>query len=174
MAESLPKIRIYIDTMIFVKFLYNTSHKLHPICKKFFHEIQDGKFIGVTSSITRIEYIAVLKKLLAEKDEKIIDNEIKKELTRFDKFIEDLGIEYYDSDDLTKSINIFSICFQRVMSSKPFQGKDNQWRGLGCADSIVLIMAERSSSKYIATNDDGFRQIKSSVLPCIIKDKYIK
>jgi hypothetical protein len=132
------------------------------------------QIIGITSSFTKTEYLAVMKELVAKKTGRIASQAETNDAMRiFDEFIINMGIEYFDSDDLIVGIDgFFSSCHIRVDFANPVQGNDRKWRGLGGADSIVLLMAESCSSEYIATNDDGFRQISSAVKPLLIKDEY--
>jgi hypothetical protein len=132
------------------------------------------KIVGITSSFTRTEYLAVVKELIAKRNRRVATNiEIDKAMTRFDQFMISMGIEYFDSDDIITGRNgFFSSCYRHVQSANPVEGKDKKWRGLGGADSIILLMAERCNSDLIATNDDGFSQVSSQVKPLLIKDEY--
>ena len=98
--------------------------------------------------------------------------EINRAIAIFDEFIDDMGIEYYDSDDLARPGTLFSDSSDRISTSVPIRGKDEIWRGLNGADSLLLIFAERSGSNLIATNDDGFIGTTSIVRPLILREKY--
>jgi hypothetical protein len=101
--------------------------------------------------------------------QKDIDNALK----IFDDFIDQMGIEYFELQDLPFiDSTLFSEAQQRIELAVPFKGNDSKWRTLGGADSIVLMLAERCNSDKIATNDDGFRLIASKVKPLLIKDVY--
>lgn len=166
--------RIYIDSNVFIKQLLNKEHKLHSKCRKFFYDIENKKFKGITSSFTRSEYLALVKEIIfkyaeASSTQKNIDIA----MSVFDDFVDRMGIEYFNSDDLTGfGFKLFSESHERIQSAIPSRGKDSRWRTLGGADSIILVMAERSHANKIATNDDGFRKIDSKVKPLLVKDNY--
>jgi predicted nucleic acid-binding protein len=58
--------RIYIDTMVFLNQLINVTHPLHLKSKKFFYDVQNQKYQGITSSFTRSEYLGLIKELIAD------------------------------------------------------------------------------------------------------------
>jgi len=162
--------------MVFVKFLLDKTHKYHIHCKKFFKDIESQKHIGVTSSFTRTEYLAVMKELVARTHGNIASqSEIQDAMNILDEFMNRMGIEYFDSDDLIVGFkDFFSSCHRHVELTNPVEGIDKKWRSLGGADSIVLLMAERCNSDYIATNDDGFKRISSRVMPMLLKEQHAR
>jgi|SRR5215831_504499 len=163
--------RVYIDTMIFIKHLFNATHPLHSKIENFFNDISNQMYKGITSSFTRSEYLAVIKEILATKTCDIpSQTEITQALEIFDKFIDKMGIEVFDSDDLARSHGmLFSECHKRIEIASPIKGNNTRWRILGDADSIILLLAERCNSNMLATNDDGFKGMISHVTPLIVK-----
>ncbi|HKG87177.1 MAG TPA: hypothetical protein VKA95_02535 [Nitrososphaeraceae archaeon] len=96
-----PAKRIYIDTNVFIKQLYSKTHKYHHKVCTFFKDIQNQKLKGANSSFTKSEYLAVIKELMAADlssapPQKDIDDALK----IFDDFIDQMGIEYFELQDL--------------------------------------------------------------------------
>ena len=90
--------KVYIDTMVFLNQLFNKTHRLHPNSERFFHDIENQKYIGVTSSFTRSEYLAIIKEELACQLNTVPpQKDVDKALEIFDSFIEEMGIEYFVS-----------------------------------------------------------------------------
>jgi predicted nucleic acid-binding protein len=176
MSSTLEK--VYIDTMVFLNQLFNKTHRLHSNSERFFHDIENQKYIGITSSFTRSEYLAVIKQELACQLNTVPSREeVDKALEIFDGFLEEMGIEYFDSDELVsfalnKDEKFFVYCYDQILSSRPIKGKDNKWRMLNGADSLVLLFAEACNANRIATNDDGFKGTNSYVIPLIPREVY--
>lgn len=165
--------KIFIDTNIFLYHLFDKSSSYAQKSAKFFKEIENSVFIGATSSFTRSEFLAVVKRKLCEKNGTIptpyIINSV---LKMFDDFIDNMGIEYFESDELANSDGkLFEETHKQVESSKPIQVRSN-WRALGAADCLLIAFAERSNSNKIMTNDIGFKGISSSVQPMILMETY--
>ncbi len=160
--------------MIFIYQLFNKTNPYHAKSASFFKQIEDEKMIGVTSSFTRSEYLEVIKTELAKASDSIPSSiDIQSSLDNFDDFITHMGIELFDSDDLTNSdARLFRECHARIENAIPFKGKDNKWRMLNGADSLLLVFAEKTGCQEIASNDDGFRTSKSKVKPHILRDLY--
>lgn len=170
---SLTQYRVYIDTMVFLNHLFNKEHPLHSISARFFLDIENQKYVGITSSFTRSEYLGVIKQLMAEGGDILSDqSKVNNTLKIFDEFIDEMGIEYYDSDELASTGNLFSDSSDRISTSVPIRGRDKTWRALNGADSLLLIFAERTGSNSIATNDDGFKGTTSFVKPLVLREIY--
>jgi predicted nucleic acid-binding protein len=174
MAQQLK--RVYIDTNIFIFQLFNVKKPfIQSKVQRFFYDIQNQKLIGVTSSFTRSEYFAVAKELLSELLGKFPDKAtLDKALKNFDDFVNQMGIEQFDSDALANMDGkLFADAHIRIDKSVNTYGNfDKKWHGLNGADSLILLFAERSNSQEIATNDDGFKGINSVVKPLIVRERY--
>lgn len=160
--------------MIFIYQLFSISHPLHSKSDRFFQEIANQNMVGITSTLTRTEFIAVIKRELSKQGNAIpAQSTINAITSTFDDFLDGMGIILRDSDDLANiDGRLFTDSHNRVDTSPPTLGADNKWRVLNGADSIHLVFAERCNSQRIATNDDGFKGAASSVQAIILRDAY--
>lgn len=168
--------RVYIDANIFIYQLFKVNKPvIQSKVQRFFYDVQNKKLVGVTSSFTRSEYFAVAKALLCEMLGKVPNKQtLDKALEDFDKFVNQMGIEQFDSDDLANMDGkLFAEAHDRIDKSTNTYGNfDKKWHGLNGADSLILLFAERSNSQEIATNDDGFKGINSNVQPLMVRERY--
>jgi predicted nucleic acid-binding protein len=74
--------------MVFIYQLFNKTHRYHIKSLKLFQDIENQKFMGVTSSLTRSEYLAVIKREVANQLKSVPGKSaIEMILKRFDDFI---------------------------------------------------------------------------------------
>lgn len=173
-AQAPPSSRIYIDTNTFVYQLINQNHWLNAKTNSFFARIVNQDFVGATSSFVRTEYLAVIKGILSRRSGTVASqNSIDIALKAFDDFLNNMGIEFYDSDELANiDGKLFEESHRRVETALPTLGGDGKWRPLNGADSLHLLFAERTSSDEFATSDQGFKGINSPVVPHILWERY--
>ncbi len=176
--------RAYIDTMLFVYHLARPkSDRMHRLSLQFFLDIENGKYEGVITSFTQIEYIAVMKELLSQRIGASPTfaqlNSLRRE---FESFIDNEGIEVLDSDDLSTSVGrceIFKWSGQVVDACGTIRGsRDHKWRTINGADAIHAVFANRADADLLATFDEGFKLIRSlaasgwKLRPLIIQEEY--
>ncbi len=142
--------------------------------QRFLQKIIDGDMVGVVSTFTLAECITVLAVGYAQRDGKAPSAEQLQEVgTRVEKFIRAAGIELQDADKLSRSEEGDADLFSRVMqtasstfpvkSSRPGRNGKPDWRTTGGADILHIVFAERSGCHELATHDEGFRSMKSTV-----------
>jgi len=170
--QILPK--VYVDTNVFVYHLIPiSSSRSKKQAKNFFMDIQNQKLKGITSSFTKTEYLAVVKReysrILNRKPSKtLIDSFIK----ALDDFIKNMGIEYHESDKLvTNDKDFFSNVHNQVYDAKPVKRNSN-WKICSAPDAIILSMAEKTNSDELITNDDGFSGTNTKIKIKILRDVY--
>jgi len=170
--------RVYIDTMIWIYYVITTGHGLAPYCEKLLKDIESGNITGVVSTFTLGEIVGVAKKVLAERQHRNPNTqEVEKIIQAVEKEIENLGIEVHDADILAEGEWQGSRLFERadelLLDSSSTLGSDGKWRSLGGADALHLVFAERAVVDYLATCDQGFKGISSSVSPAIVWEEYV-
>ncbi len=160
--------------MTFVYQLVNVTYKLNPNAQRFFTDIEQQKFKGITSSFVKTEFLSVMKRLLAEQEKKLPDkSSIEFVWKKFNQFLNEMGIEEFDADDLANQDGRIFVDSQRLVEDSTIvQGKDGKWRTLNGADSLHVLLAERSNADKLMTNDEGFRTSKSAVQVIFLKDEY--
>lgn len=158
--------------MNFIYFLISANHNLNSKVTLFFDDIENARYVGVTSSFTKSEFLGVAKQILAEQNNQDPSNsDMGTVENNFDAFVTQLGIEMNDADSLYDS-QLFSNCYAIIKNSNAVRGTDGKWRVIGGADSILLYLAEKTNSSKIATNDDGFKGNNTSVQPLMIREVY--
>lgn len=176
--------RAYIDTMLFVYHLGRPkSDILHKLSFKFFQDVEKGTYEGVVTTLTQTEYTAVMKELIAQRNgTSPSDSQVNTVKSEFQSFIGREGIELLDSDDLSTELGrseIFRWTKQVVDVCKCVTGtRDYKWRGIGGADAIHAVFANRAGADRLATFDEGFRAINGLISsgwklkPLIISEVY--
>jgi predicted nucleic acid-binding protein len=175
---------VYIDTNVFAYKLIphpNYKGKLLTKADNFFKDIVSGKYKGVTSTFTELEYRGIIKKVLSDLSNAHVSNlQEMAALSDFRRFIRHLGIMITDADALSSdpvgNINIFSTSSPILASSVPSHFphlKKNTWKSIGGADGITVNLAIRSNAQYFATFDRGFAGLNNAQLqPIIVLDVY--
>ena len=158
--------------MNFIYFLINTRHPINNKVTLFFQDVENQRYVGVTSTFTKSEYLGVARQILAGRNNQDPNaSDMGRVENRFDAFVTRLGIEMRNADSLSDS-QLFLNCYNIIKNSNAVRGSDNHWRVIGGADSILLYLAEKTNSDMIATNDDGFKGSNSSVTPLMIREVY--
>jgi predicted nucleic acid-binding protein len=161
--------------MIFVyHFLYSPTVFLSRKSARFFKDIEKGKYIGIVTTFTIAEYIAVTKGFLCKKrSKKVTFSEIRTVKARLEQFINKMGIVLYDSDTLATKHAVFADCEDMIERDEPSLGShDGKWHYLNGADALHLAFANSVNAEAIATFDDDFRGISGSVYPLMIPEVY--
>ena len=140
----------------------------------FFEDIENGKYIGIVTTFTISEYLAVIRGLLCKKrNKKITSLEIMTAKTKLEQFINQMGIVLYDSDNLATKHAVFADCENMIESDEPALGRhDRKWHYLKGADALHLAFARSVNAEAIATFDEDFRGACGTVSPLIISEVY--
>ena len=166
--------------MLFVYYMFY-DHRTRVFNKSysFFKDIEDGKYIGIISSFSIMEYIGVAKGFFSRKmGRKITLPETDELRTSIIEFIESMGIITYDSDDLTvdpisHSCTLFSDCYSFILIAETVLGAtDRKWHYLNGADALHTVFAIRSNSTHLATFDDDFKGIENNIKLVMINEVY--
>jgi predicted nucleic acid-binding protein len=173
---------VYIDASVFgYRLLPHDNNKLRSIQKSkgFFEDIEKTKYNGIISTVTELEYIGMVKRLISkQRKRQITDQEEQTALNDFELFTEQLGIGLTDSDDLAVDLfgisNIFSNSKTIIKRSHPyFHQQAGTWKNIGGTDALTISLAIRSNAQYFATFDRGFKGLNNlSITPLIIPDRY--
>lgn len=173
-ASLVPPPRAYIDTMVFI--YHFKRHGLTNKADKFFHDIESGKFAGVTTSFTITEYLGVMKKVLTEvRNRPLTSTDLAKLRNQIECFIDDMGIAYYDADALATPLlgKLFSSTENVVENAKPYRSRrNNKWYMVNGADALHVNLALRAGASLYATFDDDFRGVSSWIKPLMLYEVY--
>jgi len=124
--------------------------------------------VGIVSTFTVAECLAVLALAAARRSGTPPTlQQIAHAHDMIMRFVRAAGLELRDSDALCispeGSVNAFARVLQMELTTQPVQGEDGEWRGLGGADALHVAFAERSDCDDLASHDQGFRSMQSSV-----------
>jgi predicted nucleic acid-binding protein len=161
--------------MIFVYyFFYSPSVFLSRKSALFFKDIEKGKYIGIVTTFTIAEYLAVTRGLLCKKrNKKATSSEIRTVKAKLEQFINQMGIVLYDSDTLATKYAVFADCENMIERDVPSLGRhDGKWHYLNGADALHLAFANSVNAEAIATFDDDFRGVSGTVNPLMIPEVY--
>ena len=92
-------------------------------------------------------------------------------MDKFDRLVEDLGLEEVSADSLLASPFIAS-CTEVIEKCHPVQDKKGEWAIFGGADSIHAVLASRCHANFLATLDAKFHGLCDSVQPMVLWDTY--
>lgn len=162
--------------MIFVYHFLSSSRTRSLTSKSdsFLKDIENGKYIGIITSFTVAEYLAVTKGVLCNKrNGQVSTGEIIKIKAKFEQFITQMGIVLYDSDSLAGKNPIFSECENVVERSTAFKGRyDRKWHYVRGADALHVALALSVNAEAIATFDDDFRGASGSISSLMLPEVY--
>ncbi len=173
--------QVFIDTNLFVYILLGhiaaLPRSLIAKTMLFFKDIENQKYHGTTSTFTETEYTGVWKQLMSkQRNQSVTASDVTQARQIYENFISLMGLEIQDTDKLIASsspIDAFANVDQRVIDATPTLGKyDQKWHTLKGADGLTLILAERTGCTYVASADDDFKGIKSSVKPLNVREVY--
>jgi predicted nucleic acid-binding protein len=182
-VTQVPEV-VYIDTMVFAfRLLPNPNYgKSANQSTSFFDDLDAGRYRGITSTFTRIEYSGIVKRVvsyLKKREASPIEEQIA--LNDFQQFVDGLQIDLSDADTLAyhnlKS-TLFYATAETLRTTKPFFHKEaserHQWKNIGGADALQINLAIRSGAKRFATFDRGFKGLNNpSITPLIIQEEYL-
>ena len=151
---SITKPLIYIDTNLYAYKLMRTEYpeKLVKPTDKFFHDIQNGTYLAITSTFTETEYRSVVKRMISKaKQRQITKLEEDAAMDDFHIFNKKLGIGLTDSDvisynNTTNQIDIFSVAGNTIFQNVSPYYYDTKWRVIGGIDAVILNLALRSGA----------------------------
>ncbi|MEM2882468.1 MAG: type II toxin-antitoxin system VapC family toxin [Candidatus Bathyarchaeia archaeon] len=172
-----PARRVYIDTMVFI-YQLGPQTPLSEKARAFFRDVEGGKYIGVTSSFTVAELIAVYKELLcrARGTQIISPTDMLEIKRRMDVFLNKMGIVLYDADELATVLGkstIFADCERILEEAMPIRGsRDGRIRVIGGADALHIAMAIRANAELFGTFDEGFKGSGSWLPPLLLSEAY--
>ena len=162
--------------MVFVYHFLSSSRnqRLTSKSNSFLKDIEKGKYIGIITTFTIAEYLAVIKDVLCNKrNNQVSTEEIMTIKARFEQFITQMGITLYDSDSLASKKPIFSECENVIERSTAFKGRhDRKWHHVRGADALHVAFALSVNAEAIATFDDDFRGIDGSISPLMLFEAY--
>lgn len=143
--------------------------------QRFLNRVTNGQIVGVVSTFTVAECIAVLAAAYAERDGAApTAKQLGEARNRIEGFVRAAGIEMQDADVLCQSpegrANAFARVMQIALSTRPSRGRDGRWRNVGGADALHIAFAERSDSDALATFDEGFRNMRSPVSLMLVQE----
>lgn len=162
--------------MIFV-YHFLSSPKTRYLTSKsdsFLKDIENGKYVGIITSFTIAEYLAVTKGVLCNKrNGQVSTGEIITIKAKFEQFIDQMGITLYDSDSLASKSPVFSECENVVERSLAFKGRyDRKWHHMRGADALHVALALSVNAEAIATFDDDFRGVGATISPLMLSEVY--
>lgn len=137
-----PRLRLYIDTNIFLDHLLGRKGKSSQLIR----EISKGRFEGFTSYFTLSEIAGVLKEL------KVPQKDINKILISIQSF-PNIQIVFHDYEmflELPK--DILDTCLQ-------------------CRDALHFIVAKYLAVDKIVTRDKGFKNAVDHIIPCVTPEQ---
>lgn len=182
---STPR-RVYIDTMILVCHVWSEfderDNRITKATKKFLKEIMDKKYIGIVSTHTMNETIAILKKHYAELNtSNPSDEDIECLISKLEMAIKKLGFEYHDADILSRELPsddwLFSQSKCIIIKSEsihtPTYRNPKRWSMLGGADAIHVVLAKQSKADFFATFDKGFKGLKDGLDVLLLDEVYL-
>lgn len=162
--------------MVFVYHFLSSSRGQNLASKSnsFLEDIENGRYIGIITTFTIAEYLAVIRGVLCNKrDKQVSTGEILTVKAKFEQFITQMGIMLYDSDSLASKKPIFSECENVVERSSAFKGRrDRKWHLVRGADALHVALALSVNAEAIATFDDDFRGVDGSISPLMISEVY--
>ena len=174
---------VYIDANVFAYRLLKDPNydNFLNLSTSFFDDIDTGKYRGVTSTYTKIEYIGILKKVISYiRQSYITPIEEQIALDDFQQFVDGLEISLTDADALAcdgLNSTLFHLTSETLRSTKPYFHKKaterRQWMNMGGADALQINLAMRSGANRFATFDRGFKGLNNpSIIPLIIQEEY--
>jgi hypothetical protein len=169
---------VYIDTNVFgYVLLPNQKQYLGKKAESFFQDIVNGKYLGITSTLTQIEYLSVAKRLLSQyKGNQITSHEEQAVMNDLDQFIDTLGIGLINADESSSDpsgmVNIFSSTRQIILIANAiFNVSKKQWQMIGSIDSLMTNLAIRAGAQLFATFDKGFKGLNNPSITALLIDK---
>ena len=174
---------VYIDTMVFAyRLLPNPNYgNLASQSSSFFDDVDAGKYQGITSTFTITEYQGIVKRVISFlKKREINPSEERTALDDFQTFIGGLDINLNDADGLVyrgETSTLFYATGQTLSTTKPYFRSEaperREWKNVGAADALQVVLATRSGARRFATFDRGFVGLNSpSITPLIIQEEY--
>jgi len=161
----------------------NKSAKWAFKASKFFQDVVNGIYEGVTTTFTELEYKGVVKRSLSNIHKmQVSPQQESAAALDFRNFIRNAGIMLLDADVLSiasiSKVDLFSSTYSIMDNANPnssprYPNDQEPWRSIGGSDGITVNLAIRSKAKFIATCDLGYRNLNHSNLqPIIIQDNY--
>jgi predicted nucleic acid-binding protein len=164
--------RVYIDTNVIIYYLHPGSERGEQKAKAFFLDVEQSKYVGVVSDFCRLEYLVYIKDMLAmAKSGIVVKKDIDVCMDKFDRLVEDLGLEEVSADALLATPFITS-CTDVIEKCQPLQDQKGEWSIFNATDSLHAVLASRCHSDFLATLDADFRGLRDSVQPMVLWDKY--
>lgn len=183
MSSQVRGERVYIDANLLAHYLIQGSGTLFRRTQRLMNDISNGTYVGVLSTFTISEYLAVARDIIAER---VGRTPTAQEMDAAERslmtFLNDMGIELTDSDVLAGQTlvgepEIFAQMAAVAKSANSMSRRVDagrmEWDGPGGADCLVAVFASRLNAKKIATNDQGFRGLRlPGLTPLILGDVY--
>jgi len=146
-----------------------TPSPIFQLNMRFLQRLKAGEVEGVVTTFSLTEAASVIVELIAgQLDRVLTDAERARVHTRIQQFVDAFGLEVLSADELVAlpdgEVDLFARTKQIVDRAKPVQGsRDRRWRMVGGADAVHVALAERANVSSLATFDEGFRTVESTV-----------
>lgn len=173
---------VYIDASVLGYALLPHPSKNQSCVTKaraFFNDINIGKYLGIISTITELEFLGVAKRLITKAvNRPITKQEEQTAMNDLKQYTQQLGIGLDDSDVLSidnlGNPNLVSGATIVIERSVPyFYQKRFEWKQMGGTDALTVNLAIRLNAQLLATFDRGFYGLRSSsIRPLIVQDAY--
>lgn len=170
-----PPKTVYIDTMVLIyHFLSSSNGRLTQKATMFLRDVEKGKYVGIVTTFTVAEYLAVIRGLLCQRrNRQVSPAEISTIKLRLEQFINQMGIVLYDSDVLASGHTVFAESESMIEKDESYKGKyDRKWHCLNGADALHVAFAASVNAEAIATFDDDFRGVCGSIVPLMLSEVY--
>ncbi len=93
--------------------------------------------------------------------------------TKIEQFMSQMGITFYDADDIAQKKPIFADSESMVERTAATKGKyDGKWHLLRGGDALHVALAMAVNADAIATFDDDFRGVHSFITPLMLQETY--
>lgn len=178
---------VYVDTSVLgFALLPHNKNSQHQVtyarrARAFLHDINIGRYRGIISTLTELEYLGAAKRLITmDANRPITKQEEDTAMKDLKKYTIQLGIGLGDSDvlaiDNLGNPNLVSNSKSIMVSSIPYyhpHGKDPGWKQIGGTDALTVNIAIQLNAQLIATFDRGFAGLNNpSIKPLIVQDRY--
>ena len=174
---------VYIDAVVFAyRLLLTGGQRGFSKGTSFFLDLQNRRYVGVTSSFTVMEYRGLAKRAISRASGlAVTPAEESTAMQDLENFLTRMAIRNDDSDLLATNQTLLPSRSDIYASAEPIiinsgtylHQVKNEWRSIGGADSLVTIFAERLGASFIATFDLGFKNLAHpTIKPIMIQEVY--
>ncbi|MFQ5951635.1 MAG: type II toxin-antitoxin system VapC family toxin [Candidatus Geothermarchaeales archaeon] len=165
--------RYYIDTNVLIN--YQLGHVVKGFADRatrFLLQVEDGRYEGIVSILTLLEFISAARRILAEKGdvddsdqrEEIVSESVEaifqmKNLTMVDFSHDEITL----SDSLLRAYDVLRRYFTGRTTS------NGRHLTLKAADALHIVMAQRLGCDKIVTFDENFVETEPEIEPILLQ-----